>query len=43
MSVDLGAEQLLAASRGIELIAVEIKTFAALSLIYEFMVRWDSS
>lgn len=36
MSVDLGAEQLLAAAKGSERIAVEIKTFAALSLIYEF-------
>jgi len=36
MSVDLGAERVLAAIRGSEKIAVEIKSFTALSLIYEF-------
>lgn len=36
MSVDLGAERLLAAAKGSEKIAVEIKSFLALSLIYEF-------
>ncbi|MGH9848016.1 MAG: XisH family protein [Blastocatellia bacterium] len=36
MSVDLGAERLIAATKGQERIAVEIKSFMALSLIYEF-------
>ena len=36
MSVDLGAERVMAAVKGLELIAVEIKSFAALSLVYEF-------
>lgn len=36
MSVDLGAERMLAAVKGLELIAVEVKSFAVLSLVYEF-------
>lgn len=36
VSVDLGAEKMLAAVKGQERIAVEIKSFAAPSLIYEF-------
>ncbi|MEP7340496.1 MAG: XisH family protein [Acidobacteriota bacterium] len=36
MSVDLGAERIMAAVKGQDLIAVEIKSFTALSLIYEF-------
>ena len=36
MEVDLGAENLVAAERGSERIAVEIKTFAGLSKVYEF-------
>ena len=36
MSVDLGAERILAATKGTELIAVEIKSFLAPSKAYEF-------
>lgn len=36
MEIDLGAENILAAEKGSEKIAVEIKTFAGLSKIYEF-------
>ena len=36
MEVDLGAENLVAAERGLERIAVEIKTFAGLSKVYDF-------
>lgn len=36
MAVDLGAEQLLAAEKGAQRIAVEIKSFMADSFIYEF-------
>jgi XisH protein len=36
MEVDLGAESLVAAQRGAERIAVEIKTFAGLSKVYDF-------
>ncbi len=36
MEVDLGAENLVAAERDTERIAVEIKTFAGLSKVYDF-------
>lgn len=36
MSIDLGAERILSAQKGAVEIAVEIKSFAAPSLIYEF-------
>lgn len=36
LRVDLGAEKIIAAERGIDKIAVEIKTFAKDSFIYEF-------
>ena len=36
MEVDLGAENLFAAERDTERIAVEIKTFAGLSKVYDF-------
>ncbi len=36
MEVDLGAENLVAAERGMERIAVEIKTFSGMSKVYDF-------
>ncbi len=36
LSIDLGAERLIAAQKGTSKIAVEIKTFAGASLLYEF-------
>ena len=36
MEIDLAAENLLVAERGIEKIAVEIKSFAGLSKVYDF-------
>ena len=36
MEVDLGAETLMAAEKDTERIAVEIKTFAGLSKVYDF-------
>ena len=36
LRIDLGAERVIAAEKGIEKIAVEIKTFAKDSFIYEF-------
>jgi hypothetical protein len=36
LRVDLGAEKVIAAERGVDKIAVEIKTFAKDSFIYEF-------
>jgi hypothetical protein len=36
LKVDLGAERLIAAQRETELIAVEVKSFLGLSIIYEF-------
>ena len=36
MAVDLAAEKLLAAQKGEQKIAVEVKTFASASLLYEF-------
>ncbi len=36
LAVDLGAEKLLAAEKGLERIAVEVKSFLAESFIYEF-------
>lgn len=36
ISIDLGAEKVLLAERGLEKIAVEVKTFDQPSLIYEF-------
>ena len=36
LKVDLGAERLIAAERETELIAVEVKSFLGLSIIYDF-------
>ena len=36
LKIDLGAERLIAAQRETELIAVEVKSFLGLSIIYEF-------
>ena len=36
LKIDLGAERLIAAQRETELIAVEVKCFLGLSIIYEF-------
>jgi hypothetical protein len=36
LSIDLGAEKVIAAEKGEEKIAVEVKSFVAKSLIYEF-------
>lgn len=36
VQIDLGAERLIAAQRGVEKIAVEVKSFLAASTIYEF-------
>lgn len=36
MEIDLAAENLLVAERGVEKIAVEIKSFAGLSKVYDF-------
>lgn len=36
MKVDLGAERILAAQRGVDKIAVEIKSFLSRSRIYDF-------
>jgi len=36
LTVDLGAQRLLAAERGVEKIAVEVKSFLGDSLIYDF-------
>lgn len=41
--IDLGAEQLLAATKDSEKIAVEIKIFLAPSTISEFHTAWDNS
>jgi hypothetical protein len=38
--LDLGAEQLIAAEKDGEKIAVEIKCFVAVSAIYEFHLRY---
>lgn len=36
LKVDLGAEKMIAAQKGMEIIAVEIKSFVATSQVYEF-------
>ncbi len=36
MAIDLGAERIIAAQKGTSKIAVEVKTFAGASLLYEF-------
>lgn len=36
VEIDLGAEKLIGAQKGIEIIAVEIKSFLGLSELYEF-------
>lgn len=40
--VDLGAERLILADRGIERIAVEVKSFLNASAITDFMGHWGS-
>lgn len=40
--VDLGAEKIIAAEKGQEKIAVEVKSFVASSFVYSFIEYWDS-
>jgi hypothetical protein len=39
MEIDLGAEKLICAEKGIEKIVVEVKSFLSRSLTYEFFIR----
>jgi XisH protein len=40
VQIYLGAERLIAAERGNEKIAIEIKTFGSLSFITQFISKW---
>lgn len=43
LEIDLAAEKIIAAERGTEKIAVEVKSLIADSTIYEFIVYWDNT